>query len=155
METFFNVSEQTWLFLWSCVLGVGLGIVYDMFRVARVVLKHRKEAVFVEDFVFTVFSALAIFVYCTEKARGEVRFYIILGAALGFILYILTIGTLVVTITKKIVMVIWKIIYTIYRIFLFPIIKFFVKYCQKSGVAFVKTATTLKNKLKKSKKLLK
>lgn len=155
METFFNVSEQTWLFLWSCVLGIGLGFVYDMFRVARIVLKHNRTAVFFEDFFFVVFSALALFAYCTENARGEIRGFIFFGAFLGFILYILTVGIVVVTITKKIVLIIWKIIFAIYNCLLSPIIKLLVRYCQKLKVRFVKIVINFKNIYKKRKKLLK
>jgi len=153
METFFNISEQTSLFLWSCVVGVGLGFVYDMFRVARIIVKHNKTAVFFEDFIFTVFFALTIFVYSTERARGEIRFYIILGCFLGFILYVFTVGLIVVTITRKVVMVLYKILFILYKIFIAPILKLFVNFSQKTRLAFVKIGKIFKNiylKLKKS-----
>ena len=155
METFFNVTEQTHLFLWSCVLGVGLGVAFDMFRVARIILKHNKTAIFFEDFIFAIFFSMAIFIYSTEMARGEIHFYVIFGTILGFALYLLTVGVVVVTITKTIVMIVWKILYTIYRIFFAPIVKLFVKLCQKIKGAFVKIDINSKNKLLKLKKSLK
>jgi len=155
METFFNVSEQTMFFLWSCVIGAFLGVVFDMFRVARIIFKHNRTAVFIEDTLFVVFSSLVIFTYCTEAVRGEIRGFIIAGVILGFILYIITVGTIVVTITKKIVLFIIKILCAIYNKICRPIIKLIVKMYLKIKNKIVQNAIKLKKQTKNKKKLLK
>ena len=103
METFFNVSEQTQLFLWACVLGAFTGIFYDIFRVLRILIKHNSFVVFIEDIIFTLFFGMSLFIFATEKARGEVRFFMLFGALLGFIIYYMTIGFLMVNIIKRII----------------------------------------------------
>jgi spore cortex biosynthesis protein YabQ len=154
METFFKVSEQTWLFLWACVIGIGLGIVYDFFRVFRIIIKHNKTAVFFEDVFFTFIFAMTLFIYSTEKARGELRFFIFLGAFLGFILYVFTVGYVVVTIIRKVVTTIYKVVKFIYNKVSPPIKKILGIVVQKSKKLFVKNTLTFKKiALKKQKSL--
>ncbi len=155
METFFTVTEQTWLFLWACLIGVGLGIVYDCFRVLRIVLRHKFVAVFIEDVLFTVFYALCLFIYMTECSRGQIRFFIIIGSLLGFIVYLLTVGSLVVTIFRSIVWLIRKTLRRIYELIFAPIKKAFIIIVQKLNIKFGNIMVKLKNNLGKSKKSLK
>ena len=155
METFFSVSEQTWLFLWACVIGVGLGILYDFFRVFRILVKHNKTAVFVEDVIYTFFFAMTLFVYSTERARGELRFFIFLGAFLGFLVYTLTVGYVIVSIIRKIVTFIYKVLHKIYIKISVPIKKAVCTVVQKLQKKFVKFISTLKNNRKKKQKSLK
>lgn len=151
METFFTVSEQTKIFLWSCVLGAFLGIVFDFFRVIRIIKKHSTVAVFIEDVLFIIFSFMCIFIYTMEKARGEIRFFIFLGAFLGFILYIEIVGNFIVNVIKKIVLFIKSVLRKIYIKILKPIANFFVKIAQKIIVKYVRNYLNSK----KIKKLLK
>lgn len=155
METFFTVSEQTWLFLWACVLGAALGVVYDMFRVLRIILKHNNIAVFIEDVLFTVFYGLCIFVYITELSRGYIRFFIILGSLLGFTLYILTVGMFVVTIMKKIIKFIKTVFSKIFSVLSKPVKAIYRFIAQKGNVVFVKMSESYKKTRHKSKKSLK
>ena len=155
METFFNVSEQTWLFLWACVIGVGLGIVYDFFRVFRILINHNQTAVFVEDVVYTFFFAMTLFVYSTERARGELRFFIFLGAFLGFVVYTLTVGYIIVSIIRRVVTFIYKILHAVYIRISVPVKKLVCTLVQKTKNKFVKFISTLKNNRKKKQKSLK
>ena len=155
METFFSVKEQTQLFLWACVIGVCLGVVYDFFRAFRIIIKHRMLYVFVEDFIFTFFFAITIFIYTTEKGRGEIRFFIFFGALLGFFIYLITIGHIVVTIIRKVVDVIYKILDFLYLKFGMPIKKLFVAFIQKTHRVIVNIALILKKYMHNNKKRLK
>lgn len=154
METFFNVSEQTWLFLWSCVLGIFLGVVFDVLRVIRIIKNHSSFAVFIEDVLFIVFSSLCIFIYIMEKARGEIKFFIFVGAFLGFILYIVCVGNFIVNIIKKIVLLIKSILNKIYIKALRPFLMFFVHIFQKLIVQTVTNYLKSKKNNNKNKKAL-
>jgi hypothetical protein len=95
-ETFFTVSEQLKLFLLSCLLGVPIGVFYDIFRISRITFKHSKLLVATQDiFVLLVYGAFCC-VFTAYCARGEFRFFYVLGNALGFIVYYLTIGAMIV-----------------------------------------------------------
>lgn len=110
LETFFTVSEQCSLFLLSVVLGLGIGVFYDVFRVLRIIFPSaaKKKAVFAEDMIFMVVSGAAVFVYAALLCRGQVRFFCVIGTFLGFLLYIVTVGSLIVGILRSIASAIAK-----------------------------------------------
>lgn len=110
LETFFTVSEQCSLFLLSVVLGLGIGVFYDVFRVLRIVFPPaaKRNAVFAEDIVFMAASGAAIFLYAAVLCRGQVRFFCVIGTFLGFLLYIATVGSLIVGILRSIASAIAK-----------------------------------------------
>ncbi|MDR0991985.1 MAG: spore cortex biosynthesis protein YabQ [Ruminococcus sp.] len=103
LETFLSVTKQTELFLLAVTLGAGLGIIFDALRVLRIIIKTAGNAFFcgLADVLFTLFSAFCIFLFSAETARGQVRFFIVIGAALGFLLEILTTGDIVTGVVKK------------------------------------------------------
>ena len=92
---FFGTELEIKLFLGSMVLGALLGGVYDLLRALRMTLRHPPLIVFFEDAVFTVFCGCAYYSYCTELCRGEIRLFVLIGAAIGFAAYILTLGRFV------------------------------------------------------------
>ncbi|MGN1135049.1 MAG: spore cortex biosynthesis protein YabQ [Oscillospiraceae bacterium] len=103
LETFFSVSEQCSLFLLSVILGMGIGVFYDVFRTLRIVFPPaaKKNAVFAEDIIFMVVSGAAIFLYAAVLCRGQVRFFCVVGTLLGFALYIATVGSIIVGIFRS------------------------------------------------------
>ena len=93
---FLGTALELRLFFASILLGALLGALYDLFRALRLCLKHPKAAVFAEDVLFVTVSALSIYVFCTELCRGRLRFFVMLGAAAGFGIYLSTLGRLAV-----------------------------------------------------------
>lgn len=96
LETFFPVAEETRLFLLSCLWGVPVGILYDIFRIIRALLPHNKAAVFIEDILFFLVYAVMFMTFCALFARSVARFYYAVGNALGFAVYFCTVGKIVV-----------------------------------------------------------
>jgi hypothetical protein len=103
LETFLSVTKQTELFLLAVVLGAGLGILFDALRVLRIIIRTAGNAFFCgfTDTLFVLFSAFCIFLFCAETAHGQVRFFVVIGAALGFLLEILTTGDIVTSLVRK------------------------------------------------------
>lgn len=104
LETFFTVSEQCTLFMLSVVLGLGIGVLYDVFRTLRIVFPPaaKKNAVFAEDIIFMVISGAAVFLYAAVLCRGQVRLFCVIGTFLGFLLYLATVGSIIVGIFRSI-----------------------------------------------------
>ena len=101
-ETFFPVSEELVLFGLSCLLGAFMGVVYDVFRTARILLPHNKWLVMIEDIVFSCIFALCLLSFSSAAARGELRFCYAAGSLIGFVLYLLTLGNIVCALMRKI-----------------------------------------------------
>lgn len=149
-ETFFSVNEELTLFGLSCIMGVLLGICYDVFRTARILFPHNNWLIAIEDIIFLALYAAALLSFSTAAARGELRFYYVLGNFLGFMLYILTLGSIVTAIMKKLFFAVKKTIHIIFAPF---------KRCcaflrKKTGAKFVGCSKIIVNSIKKVKMLL-
>jgi hypothetical protein len=103
LETFFSITKQTELFFVSVVIGAALGVLFDATRLLRIIIRKAGGAFFctLTDTLFMLFSAFCLFIYSAEAARGQVRFFIVLGALIGFLLEILTIGDFITKTVKK------------------------------------------------------
>lgn len=98
----FSVSQETRLFLLSCLLGLPLGLCFDCLRFLRTLLPHHRTAVFLEDALFAVGFVLLWQGYAVSAAGGSLRYYFALGALLGFALYLLTVGAVTKRIMRQI-----------------------------------------------------
>ncbi len=141
IETFFDISEQVMLFLLAVLVGAGLGVLYDVFRLIRVVFPPAKKTGMVTfmDVLFWLIYAFVIFVYSVQYGRGQVRFFFFIGSVLGFVLYIVTVGSVVMGIIRNVVSVIVKILRFVYSFTLKPIVKLLRLLYQKESEVFVRT----------------
>lgn len=116
-ETYFSLSEHTQLFLFSCITGVLLGIIYDIFRVLRIILPHNQFLVMLEDILFFIIYIIIIVSFTSAFARGEFRIFYIFGNILGFILYFFSVGRIAVLVIKKLVSLIKSVLLLLLRPF--------------------------------------
>lgn len=84
--------EQVSVFLYSMLLGIVLGVMYDIFRITRMIINSKNLAIFIQDVLYFVVSGLITFFFVLKANSGDSRVYIIIGEGLGWILYHLTIG---------------------------------------------------------------
>ncbi len=124
-----TVLAQLWLY--AFLLGVGLGAVYDAFRITRVFLgvSYTKAAserlqrirlpylaprpprrtsrvlgavVFFEDLLFALIGGVAMILLFYQINNGKIRFPAFFLAALGFFLYRITLGRVVMLASQAI-----------------------------------------------------
>ena len=93
-EHILTIHEQTRMFLGSVLLGLPAGLLLDVFRSLRTLVPHGKVAVFLEDTLFAFLTAVMLQTYAVMFVHSSLRFYCALGAFLGLLLYMLTIGAL-------------------------------------------------------------
>ncbi|MCM1132395.1 MAG: spore cortex biosynthesis protein YabQ [Ruminococcus flavefaciens] len=145
-ETFFSVQEEMLLFLLSCVAGVFIGIFYDVFRTLRIMVKHNFFFVIAEDVLFLACYAVFLSAFASVQARGELRFYFIIGNAIGFTLYFFTLGIFVIRTLKKFFGFLGRIFS--------PIKALYVILCKKARGKFVGNSKNIAKRIKKSDLLL-
>ncbi len=147
LETFFSVSQHTSLFLMSVVLGAALGTIYDCFRALRIIVPPlaKDGAVLVEDILFCIICGFSVFCFSTLAVRGQIRFFVFLGAALGFVLYILTVGSLVTGILRLVFGTIYGTLRKVYSWIIEPIVNLSRKICQKGSSVFVGSNENVEN----------
>ena len=92
----FGLQYETKLFLLSFLIGALFGAVYDFFRIVRIIKRHHKIVIFIEDFLFVLFCGFWYFVFSTDLARGQIRLFTFIGMIIGFIVYLMTVGSITV-----------------------------------------------------------
>ncbi|MBR1591549.1 MAG: spore cortex biosynthesis protein YabQ [Ruminococcus sp.] len=121
------------LFGISCLAGAAIGIFYDVFRVIRIIFPHNHILIMIEDIIFLLCYAVFAMAFSSAAVRGEMRGYYILGNAIGFVIYLFTVGNVVTEAIRKLFLL-------IKRAFLFitcPFRAAFAVICKKLSVKFV------------------
>lgn len=116
-----GVTEQLATFGFSCLIGAGLGIFYDFFRVLRKAIPHNWAFIGVEDLIFFIAATTYSFNFMVSVLDGRIRFFIIIGELLGWIIYFFTLGVVVMGVSDKIIACVKYIITALIRIFIAPI----------------------------------
>ncbi len=91
----FTNSEQLREMFLSGGMGFLLGAYYDVFRILRRLLHPSRVAVFFQDCLFFVTSAVAVFLFSLALTDGVVRAYTVLMVLVGCMAYRYTVGRLV------------------------------------------------------------
>lgn len=124
-----SLNYQAWLFLSTILAGVVMGITYDMVRILRIAVKHPKFLIQVEDGIYWIFVIFAMFFFMLHENYGEIRFFSILGAFLGMLVYFLTISKAIMGISSFIINFIKYIFFLLLRILFTPFRLLFKLFC--------------------------
>jgi len=90
------MSGQAIIFLASALGGAVLGILFDALRAIRKLVRHKTAATAAEDALFWIVATLLMFWLLMQINDGAFRFYPLLGAVLGVVLYVMTLSKLVI-----------------------------------------------------------
>ncbi|MGE4282578.1 MAG: spore cortex biosynthesis protein YabQ [Clostridia bacterium] len=147
-----SVTNQAYIFLSSIVGGLIIGLVFDIFRILRRVIKTVNFITYIQDILFWIIVTMIIFLLVFVTNDGELRWYEFLGVVLGIIFYNLLFSTYVIKISVTIINFIKKSILLILKVLLFPfaiIYKIFRKPClwigSKVKKGFRKTGNAVRN----------
>ena len=82
-----SIVQDNYFLLYSLLLGVAVTIFYDILRIFRRVIKHRDALVSIEDFFYWIVVAISVFYVMHTENNGTLRWFAILGAAIGMSIY--------------------------------------------------------------------
>ena len=116
-----SMTGQAWLFLSAVMVGAVIGLFYDVFRVLRKTARHNRLAVQLEDLVFWVAATGLTFYYMLHRNYGEIRPFILIGVAIGALLYFATISRWVIFVFVVIVNYLKQVIVAVVKIILVPV----------------------------------
>lgn len=97
-----SISEQLYVFGLAALMGAALGVLYDVFKVMRLVGLNSSVLVFFEDILFFAVSTVTMFSFYMQITDGKFRVYPLISAVIGFALYFLTLEKIVFFVIKKI-----------------------------------------------------
>ncbi len=81
-----GIREEMMVFLIAVVSGATVRLVYQCIRCFRRIVAHQLTAINVEDIIFWIGSAVYMFVQIYHTSDGSIRWYFLLGVALGVVL---------------------------------------------------------------------
>lgn len=127
-----DIINEVYFLIGSIGMGVIITFVYDFILIARRVVRHSLFAVSLEDFLFWVACAIAVFYMLYEENNGILRWFAVMGAAIGMLLYKKTVGMhfvrLVSLLIEKEIHIICKVLGFVFKPFCCAC-----KYVEKSG----------------------
>ena len=105
--------NQIYSFVFLFIVGCVLGIVYDVFKVKRMLLGCNYLVLFFDDLIFSFISTGTLIVCIYFTSNGVFRWFVFLSAVLGFFIYNFTVSHIVIFVFGYAVMLIHKIVKTV------------------------------------------
>lgn len=87
-----STENQAYIFLAIVYWGLIIGVIYDIYRMVRRILKPGKWITGIMDLFFWIIIAILSSLMLFHINSGEVRVYAFIGLALGWSLYFLTLS---------------------------------------------------------------
>lgn len=88
----FSLADQTVYFLFSLLFGVILSFMYDVIRVLRFIGLNKLWQIIVGDIFYFTLCAFLTVLFALPFNNGSVRYFVLFGEAVGFIVYRFTLG---------------------------------------------------------------
>ena len=98
-----SITHQCQIFLFSILLGALLSLLFDVFRLLRLILPEQEWRIAIEDVAYCLLCAILTLYFALEWEQGRIRSYLLLGELLGWILCHFTLGELFYTVEKYVV----------------------------------------------------
>ena len=94
--------SQIFGFLYSAVFGFICCAVYDILRAARAQTKFSAAAVFFQDIIFSSLCGISCFCLLLSITGGDMRIFVFVGIAVGFLVCRLTLSRVLLFVFTKI-----------------------------------------------------
>lgn len=110
-----SVSAQTLEFLYSALLGIGLGVTFDIMKVIRYYIPKSRAMTAVFDTLFWCVAVVALLGFILTVSDGVMRWYVLVGAFCGGFVYIAAVSEIVFKMLMSLVCVLRKVFSMITR----------------------------------------
>ncbi len=81
------VSVQTFEFLYSALLGIGIGVFFDFLRTVRAYMSDKRWITGLFDALFWIVALIALFAFVLTSSGGRMRWYVLVGVFCGGFVY--------------------------------------------------------------------
>ncbi len=114
MQISATIGNEAYFFLLSILEGMGLVLVYDVFRIFRRLIKHGNIWIGIEDLLYWLFCFFAVFLLLYKENDGMVRLFafvgILAGCGIYYFLFSKAVIKICVAVLSKILMILGKIL---------------------------------------------
>ncbi len=108
-----GIVQEVTFFLHSILMGLIITFAYDWILIFRKLFRHGKFWMSVEDFIYWFVCGISVFYMLYRENNGVLRWFAVVGAAIGMIFYKLTIRNRFVSIMST---CIYKIMWFVFRV---------------------------------------
>ncbi len=81
------MENENIFLLHALLMGIFITFVYDLLRIFRRVVPHGNLLISLEDMVFWIYCAIKVFLMMYHESNGTLRWFAVLGAMVGMLLY--------------------------------------------------------------------
>lgn len=154
-----NIQEQMLSFTVFIIIGVVIGILFDVFRILRKSFKTPDIITYVHDFMFWMLTGILLIYAIHSFNNGNIRIYIFVALVIGLLLYLVNISKYFIYINVKLIDIIksililpFKIIYNFIKKIFFNLKEKYTYFGKKMSKFFgnIKKKTQLDKKSKKN-----
>ncbi len=142
-----EIVQELTFFTHSVLMGLVITFVYDWIRVLRRLFRHGTVLMSVEDLLFWLICGIGVFYMLYRENNGTLRWFAVLGAAIGMFLYKMIVRDTLVNVMSTCLHKMMWFVFRILQILLKPLKRLI--YAGKTFVLYTG------NKLKKCKNLIK
>jgi len=127
----------------SVITGAGMSFAYDLLRLFRSLVHHKRIFVDIEDIFYWLACFFSAFTLLYYGNNGIIRFAAVFGAAVGMFIYMFTVGRFFVKYLSKIIRKITIMLMKIMSIILKPLLSILHKIKRKNNQILSKTKRLL------------
>ena len=106
------------IYLIFILLGIALGLIYDVFKILRCLIQNKIFIFFVDVFYFLVCS-VSIFYFCLIYNSGKIRYFVLQGVLIGVFLHKITLSKFIFSFMGKTIVAVKKIRFPKMKLFIF------------------------------------
>lgn len=143
------MATENEFMLHALFMGVFITFVYDILRILRRVFPHKGFFISLEDIIFWIYCAVKVFLLMYHESNGTLRWFAILGAIAGMLMYMRLVSPFLV---KYVSLVLQKILGAMTKAAGF-VLKPFVKLSRRLREKLVRAAKRRAVKLQKKREL--
>ncbi len=108
-----GIVQEVTFFLHSILMGLIITFAYDWILIFRKLFRHGKFWMSVEDFIYWFVCGISVFYMLYRENNGVLRWFAVVGAAIGMLFYKLTVRNRFVSIMST---CIYKIMWFVFRV---------------------------------------
>ena len=122
-----TIADQTKVFMLSVGMGFILGILYDLFRIIRLIITDKPRAFVIQDILYVAVSAFLSFLFLLSVNNGKVRLFELAGEVLGWLIYYFSFGSVAIRFGDKLISAVKNFLKFIFRILIHPVVTLVLK----------------------------
>ena len=116
-----DIVQEVVFFLHSILMGLVITFAYDWILIFRELVAHGRFLMSIEDFIYWFMCGISVFYVLYKENNGVLRWFAVVGAALGMLFYKLTIKYRFINIMAKCIHKIMWFIFRVIQIVLKPL----------------------------------